>query len=118
MIRSYQRGLMKCMRPAKTKNGPNSLLMHGNLFESRLSLGDVEAALVQRAADDHAGEVFEAETGHGPQVVQRSDTTRVDELAVRRGCHPTQGVEIRTLHEPVDLDRRIDEAADPTLGQC
>src|SRR5215207_7570770 len=116
MIRSYQRVLAKCMMPAKTKNGPKNLPMQGNLSEGRLRLGDAEAFLVQRPADDHAAEVAETQLGEGTEMVERSHAARVDQLAVRRVRHSTQRVKVGSLHQAVDVNRRVDEAPDATPG--
>src|SRR5262245_56298834 len=119
MIRSYQRVLTKCMTPAKTKNGPNSLLsMRLRLWaECRTCLGDREAPFVECPPDDHALEVVESESSERAQVIEGSDAARVDDVAVGRGGHISQRGEIGTLHQAVDVDGRVDEAPQAPAGQ-
>ena len=74
------------------------------------NLGDREALLVEGAADDHALDVVEPEAGEGSQVVERSDASGVDELSLGCSGHVTKGVQVGSLHQPVDIDRRVDEA--------
>src|SRR5215208_611310 len=109
---------MKCMSPAKTKNGPKSLPMRPILLtEVRLGLCDGEALLVERPADDHAGQVVDSKLGEGAQVVQGAHSARVDQLAVGRLRGLAERVEIGALHQPVDLNGGVDEAADAAIGE-
>src|SRR5215212_7858030 len=118
MMRSYWRGLTKCMTPAKTKNGPKSLPMGPILWlEDGLSLGDGEAALVERPPHNHAAEVLEAQAGHGPEVIQRADAAGVDQLSTDRPGHLAKRFEVGSLHQAVHVYRRVDEAADAPLGE-
>src|SRR4051794_32725797 len=118
MIRSYQRVLTKCMIPAKTKNGPKSLPMRRILWlEGRLGLGDAEALLVQGPADDHAAQVVESELRESAEIVERPDAAGVDQLPVGRRCGLAERVEVGALHQAVDFDGRVDEPADPSLGE-
>src|SRR3954452_14508447 len=118
MIRSYQRVLMKCMSPAKTKNGPKSLLMRRILWtEDRLGFGDREALLVERPSDDHASEVVQLQIGQGAQIVQRADAPRIDPLPAGRPGRFPKRVQVGSLHQSVSIYGRIRQAADPALGQ-
>src|SRR5262245_1980117 len=99
MMRSYQRVLTKCMTPARTKNGPKSLLMRGSLrLEGRPRLGDRETALIQRPADDHPLDVVEAERRHGMQIVERADPARIDQSPLGRPCGLTKRVQVGAFH--------------------
>src|SRR5688572_17840633 len=111
MIDSYQRGLMKCMTPAKTKNGPKSLRSIAlTLFtEYGLGLRDAEAVLVQRPAHDHALQVRQVQVSQRLQVVQRSDPARIDQVRVGRRRHLAERLGVRPLHGPVHLYGRVDE---------
>src|SRR6188508_2733270 len=118
MIRSYQRGLMKCIRPAKTKKGPKRRRMQGNLSaERRLRLGDRETPLVERLADDHAFQVLQPQLGKNSQVVDRSDAARVDHLRLSRRGDLAERVEVGPLHQTVHVDRRVDEAPNASFAE-
>ena len=88
--------------------------------ERRLALGDREPALVERPADDHAGERRRRRGGELAQVVEGADPARVDQLRPGLGRGLGAGRELvqpRTLERPVDLDRGEDETAAPRGGR-
>src|SRR5215207_989526 len=118
MMRSYARVLTKCMIPAKTKNGPKSLLMGRSLWAERgPRLGDAEPLLVQRPADDHALDDLETEPGNCAQILERPNAARVDQLAL--GCirDPSQRIEVGPLHQAVYVHRGEDESAQAAPGE-
>src|SRR3954469_2391349 len=119
MIRSYQRVLTKCMTPAKTKNGPKSLLTIAETLwtERRPRLGDAEPLLLERTPDDHSLDVAQAEACDRPQVLERSDPARIDHLGLGRLRNLPERVEVGALHQPVDLARRVDEPAQPAARE-
>src|SRR4051794_8407527 len=63
----------------RARNGGKAALPASAQVERRLALGDREAPLVERLADDHAREVDLAQRGEAAQVLERADPARVDE---------------------------------------
>ena len=69
-MRSYQCVLTKCMIPAKTKNGPNSLLMSRSLGPSAArASATVKRRSYSARPTITPSDVVEPEAGQRPQVV-------------------------------------------------
>src|SRR5688572_27345180 len=65
--------------------------------EDRLALGDREASLEQRLADDHAGEVDEPQVAQRREVLERRDAAGVEEAAADRGGDPAHLLDVDAL---------------------
>src|SRR5439155_4941185 len=80
----------------------------------RDGLRQIETTLVDRATDDRA---HAAQVAHGPQVVDRADPARGDDLAALQRDEAAEQRQIGALQPSVPVDRRHLERRDPGLGE-
>ena len=78
--------------------------------ERRLPLAHPEAALVERLARDHAGQVQQAHLAQRLQVGQRADAAGDQEAPAHRLGHPPHLVEVEALEHAVAVHVGVDEA--------
>src|SRR5687768_6233431 len=82
-------------------------------IEQLVALADREAALVQRLARHHPGEVQKPQRAKPAEVLERADAARVEEASPDDPCDPFDLVEVGSLEHPVAVDVRIDELPHP-----
>src|SRR5215213_4346534 len=83
--------------------------------EDVVRVGDREAALVDRLAGDHAGQVHQPQVAQRAQVVGRGDPARVDPAAADRVADPAHLVQVGAVQHPVAVGVRVDELLDAAV---
>src|SRR5512132_619480 len=86
--------------------------------ERGLALGDREAALVERLADDHAGEVDLAQRRERAEVLDVADPAGVEEAAAHGLGDLADVVEVRALEPAVAVDVGVDEARHAAVAEA
>src|SRR3954468_2567910 len=95
-------------RPLSTsRQGMTRLRSNATLPQRLDRLADREAALVQRLAGDHAGEIQQPQVAQPAQVVERGDPARVQEAAADHLGHPPHLVEVRAVEHAVVVYVRV-----------
>src|SRR3954452_7400390 len=83
--------------------------------EGGLALSDREALLVERPADDDAGEIALPQQPERPQVLAAADAAGVQEAAAHGVGDAAHLVGIRALEASVAVDVRVDERGDAAV---
>src|ERR1700733_685080 len=76
------------------------------------SFGRIEPAVIERAADDGAGEFFRARLQQGMHIVERSEAARGDDRDRDFFGKHNRRIEIEPLEHAVAADIGIDESSD------
>ena len=83
----------------------SAIVSRGGASSSACALGHAEAALVERLAGDHAGQVQQPQVAQRAQVVERADAAGPDEAAAHRVGDAPHLVDVHALEHPVACRR-------------